>query len=191
MPAPNSDWSRSALAAVGYHAVDATSARSHICLHVTWALTDAMPLAHLPPIERHPLVFLTVCTAKRTALLNSEVAHSILRTLWQQSAEHNDWWVGRYVLMPDHIHLFAMPGVKADSMQKWIAQWKSISARRIATVLGARGPIWQRDYFDRYLRTAESYQAKWDYVRNNPIRANLVTAQEHWPYQGEIHELRK
>jgi REP element-mobilizing transposase RayT len=93
--------------------------------------------------------------------------------------------------MPDHVHLFAMPGVKPDSMQKWIAQWKSISARRFTGMLGVHAPIWQRDYFDRYLRTAESYQTKWNYVRNNPIRANLVTAPEHWPYQGEIHELRK
>jgi len=150
-----------------------------------------MPLAHLPPFERHPLVFLTVCTAKRIALLNSEPAHAILRTLWQHSTEQNDWWVGRYVLMPDHIHLFAMPGVKPTPMAKWIAQWKSISARRLTAITRIQAPIWQRDYFDRYVRTTESYHAKWDYVRNNPIRANLVTAPEQWPYQGEIHELRK
>ena len=150
-----------------------------------------MPLAHLLPFERHPVVFLTVCTAKRAHLLNSQPAHSILRTLWQQSATHNDWWVGRYVLMPDHIHLFAVPGAQSDPMHQWIAQWKSISARRLTAGLGAHAPIWQRDYFDRYLRTEESFQVKWDYVRNNPVRANLVSDPAHWPYQGEIHELRK
>ena len=100
-----------------------------------------MPLAHLPPIERHPLVFLTVCTAKRTALLNSEPAHTILKTLWRQSVEQNGWWVGRYVLMPDHLHLFATPGVEPHPMEKWIAQWKSISARRLSVALGVHGPI--------------------------------------------------
>lgn len=50
-------------------------------------------------------------------------------------------------------------------------------------------PIWQRDYFDRFLRTAESYGNKWDYVCNNPVRAGLVASAADWPYQGVIYEL--
>ena len=42
-------------------------------------------------------------------------------------------------------------------------------------------PIWQRDYFDRFLRTRESDSAKWDYVFNNPVRAKLTERAEDWP----------
>ncbi len=148
-----------------------------------------MPLSHLNPFVRHPLVFLTVCTAKRTSVLNNESTHAILCNLWCDSQLRNGWCVGRYVIMPDHIHLFAMPDEKPEELGRWVSTWKSISSRRIVAGTGAPAPVWQRDYFDRYLRTAESYSAKWDYVCNNPLRAGLVTRVGDWPYQGVINEL--
>ena len=35
-------------------------------------------------------------------------------------------------------------------------------------------------------RSDESYSQKWNYVRENPVRAGLVKSVEDWPYQGEI-----
>jgi len=91
--------------------------------------------------------------------------------------------------MPDHIHLFAMPVEDPMPFQRWVSTWKSISARRIVAEAGVAAPIWQRDYFDRFIRTTESYSAKWDYVRNNPVRAGLVAKPEDWPYQGVLYDL--
>jgi len=148
-----------------------------------------MPLPHLGSFDRNPLVFLTVCTAKRAPILNNAVAHAILLKLWQESRMRNGWCVGRYVVMPDHVHLFAMPDVNPTSFHQWVSTWKSLSARQITAQTKAGAPIWQRDYFDRFLRTSDSYSAKWDYVCNNPARAGLVMRGEQWPYQGVIHEL--
>ena len=50
-------------------------------------------------------------------------------------------------------------------------------------------PIWQEDVFDHIMRSRESYAAKWAYVRENPVRAGLVSRAEDWPWQGEIHGL--
>jgi hypothetical protein len=36
------------------------------------------------------------------------------------------------------------------------------------------------------LRPAENYAEKWNYVRENPVRAGLVKNANDWPYQGEI-----
>jgi REP element-mobilizing transposase RayT len=46
--------------------------------------------------------------------------------------------------------------------------------------------IWQEGFFDHVLRNDESYTQKWNYVRENPVRAGLVGDAERWPYQGEI-----
>jgi REP-associated tyrosine transposase len=46
--------------------------------------------------------------------------------------------------------------------------------------------LWQPGFFDHILRTAESYVEKWNYVRENPVRAGLVQTANDWPYQGEI-----
>jgi REP element-mobilizing transposase RayT len=51
------------------------------------------------------------------------------------------------------------------------------------------GNIWQEEFFDHVLRSNESYSQKWDYVRENPVRAGLVEKAEDWPRQGEIESL--
>jgi putative transposase len=47
-------------------------------------------------------------------------------------------------------------------------------------------PVWQRGFFDHLLRSDESYEQKWNYVRENPIRAGLARIADDWPYAGEI-----
>ena len=50
-------------------------------------------------------------------------------------------------------------------------------------------PIWQPEYFDRYLRSQENYGQKWNYVEQNALRAGLVKEGEEWPYRGSIFDL--
>ena len=50
-------------------------------------------------------------------------------------------------------------------------------------------PVWQREFWDRQLRRAESYDEKWEYVKNNPLRHGFVSRAEDWPYQGELNVL--
>ena len=52
----------------------------------------------------------------------------------------------------------------------------------------ARGPRalqwrWQPGCFDRLLRANESAQQKWEYMRENPVRAALVSKWQAWPYR--------
>jgi len=147
-------------------------------------------LAHVPSFRDNPIVFFTACTDRRRNLLANSDCHEILRGIWKRSAEHDGWWVGHYILMPDHVHFFARPEVDAKPMAKWLEMWKSVSARQISVALRAEPPIWQAEYFDRYLRSGESYSEKWDYVEQNAVRAGLVERVDDWPYRGVIHDLR-
>jgi REP-associated tyrosine transposase len=52
--------------------------------------------------------------------------------------------------------------------------------------VGKSQALWQRGFFDHLIRNTESYAQKWDYVRENPVRAGLVGKAEEWKYQGEI-----
>ena len=74
-------------------------------------------------------------------------------------------------------------------MAKWVQMWKGVSSRRIAKASEILPPIWQAEYFDRYLRSGESYSEKWDYVEQNAVRAGLVGRVEDWPFRGIIHDL--
>ena len=149
-----------------------------------------MHLAHLESFSATPIVFFTVCTHERRPILACREVHECLAQLWADSAECDGWCVGHYVLMPDHVHLFARPSQDAQPMAKWIGMWKAVSARRIGHALRVSLPVWQRDYFDRYVRSSENYEQKWEYVVSNPVRAGLTDSANKWPYQGMVTELR-
>ena len=55
--------------------------------------------------------------------------------------------------------------------------------------LNFKGNVWQEEFFDHVLRSGESYSQKWNYVKENPVRAGLVKNADDWPWQGEIETL--
>ena len=144
---------------------------------------------HLPPREvfNTPIIiFLTVVTKERKPILADPAAHYALLNAWSAA---ETWLVGRYVVMPDHVHLFCAPGaLLAEPLIKWVSFWKSQCSQ--SWPRRGDGPVWQRHFWDTQLRRGESYDAKWDYVVANPVRAGLVSRVEDWPYQGVLNELR-
>jgi len=114
--------------------------------------------------------------------------HNLLREAWSDSSH---WLVGRYVILPDHVHLFCSPVVGCGiPLERWVAFWKNSVARKWKAAHENTGPLWQKQFWDRRLRADESYNQKWDYVRNNPVRHGHCQRTEDWPHQGEILELR-
>jgi len=148
-----------------------------------------------------PVYFVTICAAQRKALFAHDVVHAAFRQFAERGQREHRIAVGRYVLMPDHIHLFVCGGGNFD-LGLWVRGLKRVVGKAVpAAVPGVAaavpaansgetpagaGAIWQRGFFDHLLRSAESYTQKWEYVRQNPVRAGLVARPEDWPYQGEI-----
>jgi putative transposase len=137
----------------------------------------------------NPLYFITVCCADRRPVLLSAPSVETLTRSWQASAEVNGWTVGRYVIMPDHVHFFARAQPAGKSLSGFMRDWKRWTANRIIKIDQLKPPLWQPEFFDHVLRSAESYSAKWDYVRHNPVRAGLASSPETWPYSGECESL--
>ena len=86
--------------------------------------------------------------------------------------------LGRYVIMPDYIHLFVC-GDADFVLSKWVAGLK----RAISKALRIRGEFWQPTFFDHILRSDESYSDKWEYVCQNPVRSGLVKQAEDWKFK--------
>lgn len=143
---------------------------------------------HLAPIEswdRAPLVFVTACTAHRQPLLDHQLIHELITGAWREA---NEWQVGRYVMMPDHVHFFCSPvSAQSRALEKWMQYWKSLVTKRWPD--SHLIPIWQASHWDRQLRREENYDTKWEYVRQNPVRRGLAQRPEEWLYQGQLNEL--
>ena len=136
--------------------------------------------------QENPIYFITCCCKRRLPTLNNSIANEILVDEWQNSRERHGWCIGKYVIMPDHVHFLASPNAEAKSLSQFMQAWKQWTSKRITSALSIE-PIWQKEFFDHLLRNDESLSEKWDYIHNNPIRANLVSCSNEWQYQGYVH----
>jgi REP element-mobilizing transposase RayT len=127
----------------------------------------------------------TQAVKDRRLLLAKEEAVAAIVEAWRGN---DHWLVGRYVIMPDHLHFFCAPRVVETSLANWMQVWRAGATRTWAWPVDK--PIWQKDFFDRDLRSGESYAEKWRYVVENPVRAGLVKNAEEWRWQGEVNVLR-
>jgi putative transposase len=142
-------------------------------------------------LERHntPIILLvTVCTKDRKPILANREVFELLQRVWCGAKA---WQVGRFVLMPDHLHVFCAPGdsgeTKAFSVKEWVKFWKAAASRQWPRP--SEQPVWQVNFWDRQLRQEEHYAERWNYVCENPVRAGLVADTREWPWQGVMNDL--
>ncbi len=175
------------------HPQAGTGRRPVLHSHASVPAPDRRDL-HPPSLRRldhvwikNPVYFLTACVAHRAPILATPTAHEILRDEWSSATTRHGWQIGRYVVMPDHVHFFACPLPASKPLPVFLHAWKQWTAKRILSALGRPAPLWQPRTFDHVLRQRESYAEKWTYVQQNPVRAGLALTAEGWPYAGHIH----
>jgi len=148
---------------------------------------------HLKRLDRiwidNPIYFVTTCTDRRRKILANAQTAAILIEEWRNAKERHAWYIGRYVIMPDHVHFFCAPGYQAQDLSTFMKLWKEWTSKRIKKECVIQGNIWQKQFFDHLLRSNESYVQKWDYVFYNPVRAGIVKYAVDWLWQGEIEIL--
>lgn len=131
-----------------------------------------------------PFYFVTFNTYRRLPILTERTLHDAFRNYCFRAQEY-DVAVGRYVIMPDHVHLFVAFPITEMELSRWVQMLRNVLGKKLMR-LGVQKPHWQEGFFDHVLRSSESYAEKWEYVRLNPVRAGLRSEVGTWPYQGEI-----
>ncbi len=104
------------------------------------------------------------------ALRNPACAQCVADTLLYDNGNQYD--LGSFVVMPNHMHLLVVPrvGVELSDIKE---AWERISARRINQLLGRRGRLWSREAYDHIVRNEKECMRIDKYIRNNPVKANL------------------
>jgi REP element-mobilizing transposase RayT len=99
------------------------------------------------------------------------------------------WTVLAAVVMPNHVHVLGQPLKKSDGgvfdLAEILHSVKRHSARIINKKRGNQGPLWQDERYDRIVRDEAEFLEKWNYIRNNPIKAELVSSPEEYPWLYE------
>ena len=99
-------------------------------------------LRRLPELRidgRTPIFFITLCTHDRRPVLAEEAIHRLFRSFCRSSPRLARIWVGRYVLMPDHIHAF-VAGKNLHGLSRWVGSLKKYIAAYWRRA-GEKGPF--------------------------------------------------
>ncbi len=160
-------------------------------LFVTWRLADSLPVAvvkklderrklwegaHPKPwgveeLKEHNRLFTLAfeellddahgSCALRNPVLCRMVADAILHFQGERYA------LDSFVVMPNHVHVLFHP-MGEHKMEDIVGSWKRFSARGINKALEKEGALWQREYWDRLVRSERHFKWARDYIKRNP-----------------------
>jgi len=114
---------------------------------------------------------------------------------------HRRYELLAWCVMPNHVHvlvhIWRMPlGKMVQSWKRYVAiQAKTFPlerrspTRRVSAndtnVPGRRPALqWQREYWDTFMRDEAQEKAAIRYIENNPVKAKLCAAKEHWLFSS-------
>jgi 5-methyltetrahydrofolate--homocysteine methyltransferase len=92
--------------------------------------------------------------------------------------------------MPDHVHILIEPQVRSQSskatefysLTEILHTLKSFTAHKINELEEKSGPVWERESFDRVIRSESDLQEKFNYITRNPWDAGVAQPGEDYPW---------
>jgi REP element-mobilizing transposase RayT len=140
------------------------------------------------PLDKPVTYFVTACCGDRRHIFARPELVRIATECLQHIEVRLGWEVPTVCFMPDHVHLLLSPmREREQSLSLFMQRWKTSVALRLRSKIA--GEIWQREFFDHLLRTEENLEEKWNYIRENPVRAGLCARAEDYPYSGTPAEI--
>ena len=174
--------------------------------HITYRLADSLPRAVLKQMQadiessvrdddqrkaelRHRIETYLDAGYGSCVLQVPEIAACVVDT-WH----HFDgvrYRLLEWVVMPNHCHVMieVFAGI---ALGKIVLSWKNYTARFINEYKSRTGvrrsregsQVWQREYWDRFIRDDRHFETAKNYITMNPIKAGLVDRPEDWPWSS-------
>jgi len=117
----------------------------------------------------------TIATKKKQRIFyNQDLAHNFVALL-KKVCQENNIPLYAYCIMPDHVHLLISASARKGIVE-FVREIKSLSTK-MAWQHGYNGTIWQRSFYDHFLRKDEDCRIVANYIVHNPVREGMV---EHW-----------
>lgn len=91
-----------------------------------------------------------------------------------------------WCVMPTHVHV-VVEQFAGISLASVVQAWKSVTAHAINKREGRKGALWQREYFDRFMRSEAQFHSTLIYVENNPVAAGLVGRPSEWRFSSAAY----
>lgn len=144
----------------------------------------------LPHFERPWEKYAVAFSTYQRRILTPEERDIVLRSACY-GHEHLQYELYVACVMPDHVHLLFEPNVKDCTENGESIFWslseilhgiKSSTGHRIAKLRGQSGPVWEKESFDRLIRSESDLQEKFFYICRNPWESGFTDVNEDYPW---------
>ena len=132
----------------------------------------------LPDVPHH----VTQRGARRMTVFFSSADYKAYLRVLARHADRNGVAVWAYCLMPNHVHLIAVPQ-ETQSLARAIGGAHKHFAARVNQEHGWKGHLWQ-ERFGSYPMDELHLHFAVRYILQNPVRAGLVNRPEEWPFSS-------
>jgi len=114
-------------------------------------------------------------------LRRPDIASIVAAALRRGEAELGQYELHAYAVMPNHVHVLAIPSVAAA---RWLGPLKGSTAREANRILRRAGErFWQDESYDHLVRDGEFERIR-RYIEWNPVVAGLARAPEEFPWSS-------
>ena len=140
--------------------------------------------------------FFTVVTYQRRPILVEPKSRDVLRFAIEYTRNKLPFSLDAICLLPDHIHcIWTLPENDFDISTRWRYVKATfsrllLSETRTDKVVSASRQkhrdvdVWQRRYWDHWIRDDEDYARHLDYLHYNPVKHGLVPSVSDWPWSS-------
>jgi putative transposase len=137
--------------------------------------------------------FLTLVTYKRRNIFYSSQARQLLLDSINHVKEIHPFYLMAYCILPNHIHLLwqmqeddSNYSTKIAEIKKLFSKWYTNefgSLRMVNPSTAKRGEsgLWQRRFWEHYIRDEVDLHRHIDYIHFNPVHHGLVARVKDWP----------
>ena len=87
-----------------------------------------------------------------------------------------------FSIMPNHVHILITHFASAPLLPFIMRDHKGYTARQCNKVLGRTGSFWQKESYDRVVRTMFEFNELRHYILNNPVKAGFVPKWQDWKW---------
>ena len=88
-----------------------------------------------------------------------------------------------WCVMPNHVHALCEMS-EGFPLADVLQAWKSFTSHEANRILDRCGKFWDREFFDRYIRNVEHFEAAIAYIEENPVKAGLAKVKTDWPWSS-------
>jgi len=140
-------------------------------------------------VKQPGVYFVTTDTWQRRQIFaKPEPARIVIEQLLD-CRERGFYKLHAFVLMPEHLHVLLTPGDGA-SVEKAVQMIKGGSAFRIGKELNYKFPVWHAGFHDRWIRDANEFWIRKQYIEQNPVKARLAEKPTEYPHGSASGKFR-